>query len=240
MTNEPATAATSSESSPWTRVYLKAAICLVVGLAVGYLLRGSRSSAASSDLPAASVAKSSVRAGAMGAREMPGGAGHMQQMADKQAAPLLERLKSDPNNSALLIQVGGIYHTTHQFKQAAEYYDKALQVDPKNVAIRTKLASSLFRMGDADGAIAQLNQALSYDPKDANALFDLGVVKLNGKRDSKGALAAWQRLLKSNPQLSADRKATVQKLMAAVMTTLSDQNGIEGAGSHDGHKSDIN
>jgi len=240
MTNEPATAATSSESSPWTRVYLKAAICLVVGLAVGYLLRGSRSSAASSDLPAASVAKSSVRAGAMGAREMPGGAGHMQQMANKQAAPLLERLKSDPNNSALLIQVGGIYHTTHQFKQAAEYYDKALQVDPKNVAIRTKLASSLFRMGDADGAIAQLNQALSYDPKDANALFDLGVVKLNGKQDSKGALAAWQRLLKSNPQLSADRKATVQKLMAAVMTTLSDQNGIEGAGSHDGHKSDIN
>jgi len=239
MTNEPATAATSSESSPWTRVYLKAAICLVVGLAVGYLLRGSRSSA-SSVLPAASVAKSSVRAGAMGAREMPGGAGHMQQMANKQAAPLLERLKSDPNNSALLIQVGGIYHTTHQFKQAAEYYDKALQVDPKNVAIRTKLASSLFRMGDADGAIAQLNQALSYDPKDANALFDLGVVKLNGKRDSKGALAAWQRLLKSNPQLSADRKATVQKLMAAVMTTLSDQNGMEGAGSHDGHKSSIN
>ena len=239
MTNEPATAATSSESSPWTRVYLKAAICLVVGLAVGYLLRGSRSSA-SSVLPAASVAKSSVRAGAMGAREMPGGAGHMQQMADKQAAPLLERLKSDPNNSALLIQVGGIYHTTHQFKQAAEYYDKALQVDPKNVAIRTKLASSLFRMGDADGAIAQLNQALSYDPKDANALFDLGVVKLNGKQDSKGALAAWQRLLKSNPQLSADRKATVQKLMAAVMTTLSDQNGIEGVGSHDAHKSDIN
>ena len=240
MTNEPATAATSSESSPWTRVYLKAALCLVVGLAVGYLLRGSRSSAASSVLPAASVAKSSVRAGAMGAREMPGGAGHMQQMANKQAAPLLERLKSDPNNSALLIQVGGIYHTTHQFKQAAEYYDKALQVDPKNVAIRTKLASSLFRMGDADGAIAQLNQALSHDPKDANALFDLGVVKLNGKQDSKGALAAWQRLLKSNPQLSADRKATVQKLMAAVMTTLSDQNGIEGAGSHDGHKSDIN
>jgi len=27
-------------------------------------------------------------------------------------------------------------------------------------------------------------------------------------------VAAWQQLLKSNPQLSADRKATVQKLMA--------------------------
>ena len=55
------------------------------------------------------------------------------------------------------------------------------------------------------------------------------MIKLNGKKDGKGALAAWQRLLKSNPQLSEERKATVQKLMAAVLTMLSDQNGIEGA-----------
>ena len=160
----------------------------------------------------------------------------MKQMADKQAAPLLEKLKSDPNNSVVLSQVGAIYHTTHQFKQAAVYYDKAVQADPKNVATRTKLASSLYRSGDVDGAIAQLNQALSYDPKDANALFDLGMIKLQGKRDGKGALAAWQQLLKSNPQLSADRKATVEKLMADVLTTLGDQRGMEGARSNDGHK----
>jgi cytochrome c-type biogenesis protein CcmH/NrfG len=64
-----------------------------------------------------------------------------------------------------------------------------------------------------DGAISQLQQALHYDPKDANALFNLGMIKWQGKQDGKGALAAWQELLKSNPQLSADRKATVQKLM---------------------------
>jgi cytochrome c-type biogenesis protein CcmH/NrfG len=155
----------------------------------------------------------------------------MKQMADKQAAPLLEKLKSDPNNSALLIQVGAIYHTTHQFKQAAAYYDKAVRVDPKSVAIRTKLASSLYRDGDVDGAIAQLNRALSYDPKDANALFDLGMIKLQGKQDGKGALAAWKELLKSNPELSTDRRATVEKLMADVMTTLADQHGTAQQGT---------
>ena len=36
----------------------------------------------------------------------------------------------------------------------------------------------------------------------------------SGKQDGPGALAAWRELLKSNPQLSADRKAAVQKLMA--------------------------
>ena len=91
-----------------------------------------------------------------------------------------------------------------------------MKVDPKNVALRTETASCLYYSGDVEGAISQLQQALQYDPKDANSLFNLGMIKWKGKQDSKGALAAWQQLLKSNPQLSADRKATVQKLMADV------------------------
>jgi cytochrome c-type biogenesis protein CcmH/NrfG len=164
----------------------------------------------------------------------------MRQRADKQAAPLLEKLKSDPNNVAVLVQVGAIYHSTHQFKEAAAYYGRAVQIDPMNVPNRVKLAASLYRSDDVDGAIAQLNTALSYDPKDANSLFNLGMIKWQGKRDGKGALAAWQELLKSNPQLSADRKAAVLKQMADVLTAMGDQHGIEGARSHDGYKSNPN
>jgi len=153
----------------------------------------------------------------------------MKQAADKQASPLLEKLKGDANNSALLTQVGAIYHASHQFKEASAYYEKAVQVDPGNVGLRNKLASSLYRSGDVEGAIAQLKQALRHDPKDANSLFNLGMIRLQGKGDGKGAVAAWQQLLKSNPQLSDDRKAEVQKLMANVLTTLSSQNGMEGA-----------
>ena len=140
----------------------------------------------------------------------------MKRMADKKAEPLLEKLKSDPNNSDLLVEIGKIYNSTHQFKEAVDYYNRALQVDPKNVAIRTEMASCLYYSGDIDGAISQLQQSLSNDPKDANSLFNLGMIMWQGKKDSKGAVAAWQQLLKSNPQLSADHKATVQKLMADV------------------------
>src|SRR5205814_8010311 len=155
--------------------------------------------------------------------------GNMKQIADKQAAPLLAQLKSHPNDTSLLTQEGGIYHSSHQFKEAAGYYDQAVHADPKNVALRGRLAASLYRGGDADAAIAQLNEALTYDPKDANSLFNLGMIKLQGKADGKGALAAWQRLLKTNPQLNADRKAEVQKLMADVMTTISEQPATKGA-----------
>ncbi|MGD0629500.1 MAG: tetratricopeptide repeat protein [Terracidiphilus sp.] len=166
--------------------------------------------------------------------------GEMKQMADKQAEPLKEKLKSDPNNSAVLMQVAAIYHATHQFKEAADYYAKAVQADPKNVDARTKLATSLYRNGDVDGALAQLNRALTYDPKDANALFDLGMIRFQGKQDGQGAVSAWQKLLATNPQMSSERRAQVQKLMADVLTTLGDQHAMEGARSNDGRKSNSN
>jgi tetratricopeptide (TPR) repeat protein len=240
MAHESTTASTASPFLPGTRVYMKAVICLVVGLTAGYLFRGSQLPAS----PRPASANASAGKPSIAVSPTSGGRTHslgeMKQMADTQAAPLLEKLKSDPNNSALLSQVGSIYHTTHQFQQAAAYYDKAVQDDPRNVALRTKLASSLYRSGDADGAIKELNQALRFDPNDADALFDLGVIKLHEKQDGKGALAAWRQLLKANPQLSAERKATVQKLIVAVVTMLSDQKGIQEARRSDGHTSNIN
>src|SRR5450759_5762552 len=216
MANEPTTQPSAGSAWQAKQVYAMAVICLVVGLAIGYLFRGSQSPAVPAQPAANSQASAQPSAAAGGMDGHMPSLEEMKQMADKKAAPLLEKLKGDPNNSDLLIQVGNIYKATHQFKEAVAYYDKALQVDPKNVAIRTEMASCLYYNGDVDGAISQLQQALHYDPKDANSLFNLGMMKWQGKQDSKGAVAAWQQLLKSNPQLSADRKATVQKLMADV------------------------
>jgi len=197
-----------------TQVYAMAAICLVIGLAVGYLFRGSRSPV--STVPSAGQANAAAASmgGHMGG-QMPT-LEQMKLMADKKAAPLLEKLKTDPNNSDTLFQIGNIYKATHQFTEAASYYDQALKIDPKNIAIRTEMASCLYYNGDTDGAIAQLQQSLQYAPKDANSLFNIGVMKLQGKQDAKGALAAWQELLKSNPNLAPDRKANVQKLIEEV------------------------
>jgi cytochrome c-type biogenesis protein CcmH/NrfG len=201
------------------QVYFMAAICLLLGLGIGYGLRGVQGSTSPS-VPAA--------ASAPAAKRMPT-LDEMKHMADIKAAPLLAKLKSNPHDSALLVEVGAIYHGTHQFKEAASYYGRAVESDPKNVALRASLASSLYRSGDVDGALAQLKEGLRYEPGDANSLFNLGMILLQGKGDGKGALAAWQRLLKSNPQLSADRKAEVQKLMADVMTTLASQHAAKGA-----------
>src|SRR6185437_1388320 len=179
-------------------VVLIAALCLAAGLAAGFVARGFR-------MPLAPVLKASPH---------PAGGGHMlslaemKEIADRQAAPLLDKLKSDPNNATLLGQVGTVYHTTHQFAQAAAYYQRAVNAAPKDVALRTKLAASLYRGGDADAALEVLTQAQAIDGKDANTLFNIGMIKWQGKGDARGALAAWQRLLKTNPKMSKERRAT--------------------------------
>jgi len=64
----------------------------------------------------------------------------------------------------------------------------------------------MYYNGDADdGALAELEQSLQLNPTDANALFNLGMIRLNGKQDPSGAINAWQELLKTNPELEKKR-----------------------------------
>jgi cytochrome c-type biogenesis protein CcmH/NrfG len=229
MANESNAAPAAEVYLQATRVYAMAAICLGVGLAVGYLVKTSMAN----PTPAVPVAKAAVTSPHSGAMTPSGhmpSLAEMHQIASQEAAPLLAKLKKDPNNSALLMQIGSVYHSAHLFKEAATYYGMAVQLDPKNVDAHTKLAISLFRAGDVDPAIAELNRALSIDARNPNALFNLGMIRLQGKNDPKGALATWQKLIKLNPQLDAERKAQVQRLMAGVMAASSGPNAGKGAG----------
>jgi cytochrome c-type biogenesis protein CcmH/NrfG len=192
------------------QVYIMATICLLLGVAVGYLLRGSQSPKA-----AAAGAPEPTAHAAAPTQQMPT-MEQMKQMGDKTAEPLLAKLKTDPDNADLLAQVGNVYKSTHQFKDAAGYYERSLQANPKNVAIRTELASCLYYSGDADGALAQLQQSLKDDPKDANSLFNLGVIRWKAKKDTRGAIAAWQQLLSANPKLEDGKRVQVEKLIADV------------------------
>jgi cytochrome c-type biogenesis protein CcmH/NrfG len=208
-----ANAAEPEASQGWRtrQVYAMAVLCLAIGLVLGYLFRGSASRSAPTTLPA--QIPSAAGAPAAAQPHMPS-MEDMKRMADKKAEPLLAKLKTDPNNSDLLNQIGTLYKATHQFKEAAGYFQKAIDANPENVAARTDLASCLFYEGDADGAIKQLQQSLRYDPKDANSLFNLGMIRMQAKNDPSGAVTAWQQLLKLNPTLSEDKKAAVQKLIA--------------------------
>jgi cytochrome c-type biogenesis protein CcmH/NrfG len=185
----------TSRTSSWTsmQAYALAVTCLLVGVLAGWLVRGSQSPV----MPSAQAA-SSQQPGASNPAAAPS-AEQMQRMADTQAAPLLERLKSDPNNVEILTSVGNVYYDTQQFPTAIQYYERALQQQPANAGVRTDLATAYWYLGNPDTAIQEFNKALSYEPTKPNTLFNLGIVKWQGKMDVAGAVTAWQKLLDSNP-----------------------------------------
>jgi cytochrome c-type biogenesis protein CcmH/NrfG len=196
-------------ASSWTakQVYVSAVVCLALGVALGYLFHGSHSHTVPGPAAALQTGNSTTLPAIPTLDQM-------KRMADKTAEPLLAQLQTEPRNAELLAQIGKIYESSHQFKDAAEYYSKSLAIQPGKVDIRNALASCLYYTGDADGALRQLEQSLKDDPNDANSLFNLGLIRWQAKQDGPGAVALWKQLLKTNPKLDDQAKAQVQKLIA--------------------------
>jgi len=192
------------------QAFLMAGICFVIGVTMGFLIRGPVSAATSTPTGTAVQNSNVSMPGLMQQGQMPS-MEQMKHMAEKQAEPLMERLKTEPRNAELWDQVGLIYKTTHQFRDAEVYLQKSLDIDPGNLMVRADLASCMYYAGDVDGALAQLQKSLTYDPRHAGTLLNIGIIKLNGKHDVDGAIAAWQELLKQNPNY--EQKDRVQRMI---------------------------
>ena len=201
----------ATSTDQWTSVqaYVLAVICLLVGIAGGWFIRGSQSPAtAATETPSASApAMGDANAGAQ-----PPTPAQMQKMADTTAGPLIEKLKADPNNVGLLENIGNVYYDAQQFPTAIDYYQRALKVEPANTGVRTDMATAIWYTGNADAAIAEFQKSLSYDPNKANTLFNLGIVEWQGKMDIDKAVTTWQKLLDKNPNYEGKDK--VLELMA--------------------------
>ena len=207
------TAPSTNRAAAWEswQVYVMAAVCLVIGVLVGYLVRGSGGAPATAPTAQANASPAADPHGKMPSLD------DMKRMADKKAEPLLTKLKADPKNAPLLNQVGIVYRSAHKFKEAEEYFQKSLAVDPKNVDVRTDMAACMFYTGDADGAIRELQEALKYDPKHAGALMNLGILEWKAKNDVPSAVASWEKLLKLNPDFP--QKEQVQRMIAEAKTS---------------------
>jgi cytochrome c-type biogenesis protein CcmH/NrfG len=196
----------------WTsvQVYTLSAICLLVGLAVGFLFRGSKAT----QTPTAAVQGTRGNpAGALPPNAAQPSEQDMKRMADKQVAPLLAQLKSNPNDAATLIKIADYYMMAQQYPDATTYYEKGVQVKPTPEAY-TSLGSAYFYSGSGEKAIDALNKALKIDPNYPDALYNLGVLKWQVRGDTKGAIECWEQLKKTH--LDDQRRAQVDKMIAKV------------------------
>jgi tetratricopeptide (TPR) repeat protein len=181
-------------------------VFLVVGLALGYAIRASRPGPST-----ATQAKATVPIAGLPAN-VPTPPGELKRMADEQAQPIVEKLKSDPKDPALLTQLGDLRFDAAQYKEAITYYERSLELDPKNTRVRADMASAYAYTGNPDRAISEYRTALKYDPKHGLSLLNLGIIQWHDKGDVKSAVETWEKLIKVNPQFA--QQVQVKKLIA--------------------------
>lgn len=194
----------------WTskQALLLVTACLTIGIAGGWLIRGKHSSTQPGVAPPALA--SAVANPASPSTEP----AQLKKMADTQAEPLLASLKAKPDDPDMLTSIGNIYYDAQQYSIAVDYYNRALRSRPSDASVRTDMATAYWYLGNADQAITEFNKALTYAPTNPNALFNLGIVKWQGKHDSAGAIADWKKLLDSNPDY--EQRDKVRQMLSDV------------------------
>jgi cytochrome c-type biogenesis protein CcmH/NrfG len=190
----------------WTarEAYLLAAVCLLVGVALGYLIRGS--SAPPAVAPSATAATTPATA-PVNPLVAPGD-------LDSMAAPLKAALLKDPKNFGVLVELGNLYYDKHLFAPAIEYYGRALELHPKDVNVRTDLGTAYWYSGSPEKAVAEYKQSLAVDPGHSQTLFNMGVVYNDGLKDPADAIAVWEKLLRLHPD-HPDRQRVLDMIEAA-------------------------
>ena len=184
----------SGSNGAWTgrQHYLLAVFCLLLGVALGYLFRGSASTAT-----AQAAASTTTQPGSVEVQQQPDA--NAQAVLTQAAAPLLEAVNKDPKDFDSYVKLGNLFYDGKEFPPAIQYYERALLIHPDNPDVRTDMGTAYWYMGNAEKALAAMETSLKYRPGHPQTLFNLGWVRWQGKQDPKGAIAAWQQLLKANP-----------------------------------------
>jgi cytochrome c-type biogenesis protein CcmH/NrfG len=189
--------------------YGLAAICLALGIVAGYLIHGPKSltvtSASPSPTSARAVPQAPIGDGMQVSKE------GLEHMAVKQAEPLMAKLEKNPNDPDLLAQIGKVYLVAHQFESATKYYERAVKIksDPRTL---TTLGGAYHLAGADDRALGAWKRALQADPTYADALFNYGLIKWKSESDPNAAIAAWNKLLQTNP--NHPQRARVEEMIA--------------------------
>jgi cytochrome c-type biogenesis protein CcmH/NrfG len=128
-------------------------------------------------------------------------------------AALQEKTKSTPDDVNAWTQLGHLYFDMDQPADAIKAYETSLALDGKRPDVWTDMGVMYRRNGDPQKAVQTFDHALSLRPDHQIALYNKGIVLLHDLKDSKGALAAWEKLLAIDPNIKTPGGETLKSIV---------------------------
>jgi cytochrome c-type biogenesis protein CcmH/NrfG len=169
------------------------------GILVGWII-GSQQAGGGRLPPAAPAATAS-------AEPSGGSTPQVQPLDEARAAALKTTAEQSPSDAVPRVQLGNMYFDAGRFQEAAEWYEAALKINPKDANVSTDLGIAYYYLNQPDRALAQFDRSLAADPAHSKTLLNIGIVRAFGKQDIKGAAEAWQRVLDVAPASDEARAA---------------------------------
>lgn len=118
--------------------------------------------------------------------------------------PTIAAMKADaeknPTSLEKTAQLANFLYDNKRFKDAIEWYEKALKLDPKNPDVETDLGTAYYYVGDFNSALSHFDSSLRIDPRHIQTIHNKFIVLLDGKKDIAGARATLKQLESIDPQ----------------------------------------
>lgn len=117
----------------------------------------------------------------------------------EEIAALEKKAAQDPENPEGWILLGNACFDLGLTENAIRAYETALKYDPENADVWTDLGVMYRQNGEPEKAISSFEKAQAVSPGHEVSLFNKGIVLMHDLNDMAGAMAAWEELLKINP-----------------------------------------
>jgi protein O-GlcNAc transferase len=127
---------------------------------------------------------------------------------------LRARLERDPGEAETLNELGVVCFETGRRREAADLFERAVALDPRDAVFRCNLGNALAASGRPEAAVAHYREAILADPRLAQAHFLLGNALRDLGRDEEAA-AAYGLAIGLDPRLAA-----AERQLAAVSRRL--------------------
>jgi len=121
-------------------------------------------------------------------------------------------LAQKPGDQAGWVDLGNLYFDADLPQRALIAYGKAVALGPVGPDVLTDMGIMHREAGQPKEALAAFDAALKLDANHQNALFNKGVVLLHDLKDRAGAAAAWNALVRLNPQAKTPEGRPVKDL----------------------------
>jgi tetratricopeptide (TPR) repeat protein len=121
-------------------------------------------------------------------------------------------LARDPKSLQAAVNAGNLLYDGHRYVDAIPFYQQAFALNASDINVSTDLGTALWYAGRPDEALAQYERSLKISPTHAQTLYNVGIVRADGKHDYPGAATAWEKLLATSP--TYQNAASVRELLA--------------------------